>query len=241
MSYYNRNRKELNLENHEREYLNHGNCANVFRYGNIILKEYYPGTSYFFRLKPKVFDILKNINNRHFIELFDIYKDMDSLDLFIYRIKKSSFITDAYTAKYYPEDPINILYEPTDYILDNFRELEILFKIFTNNKILTSDVKRDNTIMTNDNIIIIDPDLFFHSSDPQYYISLKNKISILNLLKSIFTDNIYKANMNSSNFLLAANYLNDLINIKITEETDITFEISKKLKRFKKPIDYFIK
>ena len=29
--------------------------------------------------------------------------------------------------------------------------------------------------------------------------------------------------------------------IKITEETDITFEISKKLKRFKKPIDYFIK
>ena len=132
MAYYNRNCEKLQLKKRKLEYLNEGQCAEVYKYSDIIFKKYFSGTNKRFRLNPETFDILRTINNQHFIELYDIYKEMSLLDLFQYKNNdKLPFVVDAYTAKYYDNDYENkIIYEPVDYLLDNFRELEILFKLF---------------------------------------------------------------------------------------------------------------
>lgn len=57
------------------KYLNSGECAKVLHNKDIIFKEYYSKTPFDCILNEKRFDILKNINNPHFIELFDIYSD----------------------------------------------------------------------------------------------------------------------------------------------------------------------
>ena len=129
-AYYDRDCKKMKL-NRNMQYLNHGCCAHVFTDKDIILKKYFKKTPWICRLKPKMFDLLKDINNPHFIELYEIYQSLNLIQLFKYKQQKFQFITSAYSAKYYEEASIDILYESIDYILDNFRELEILFKIFS--------------------------------------------------------------------------------------------------------------
>ena len=159
MSYYNRNHKKLKVN--ALEYLNSGECAKILCNKDIVLKEYYSETILNSRLNGKMFDILKNISNPHFIELFDIYSCFDFIELLENKIGILPFIVDAYTAKYYSDNSVNVLLEHKDYILDNFRELELLFKIFSENMICTDDIKRDNTVIGKDGIVIIDPDLFY--------------------------------------------------------------------------------
>lgn len=129
MAYFNRNYQRLKLD--DMKYLNSGGCAKVLYDGDIIFKEYYSETILNCRLNVKMFDILKNIKNPHFVELIDIYSDFDFIELFKNIVKILPFIVDAYTAKYYSDNSTNVLLEHKDYILENFRELEMLFKIFT--------------------------------------------------------------------------------------------------------------
>lgn len=136
MTYYNRNYEKITLKKSSLKFLDCGTCGKILHNKNTIFKEYFPTTSPRFRLKPEEFDILKNIDNPHFIKLFDIYTNLSLLKLLKNKRKKSPFKIDAYTAKYYPDDSVDALYEQKDYILDNFKELEILFDIFTNNAIL---------------------------------------------------------------------------------------------------------
>ena len=71
-----------------------------------------------------------------------------------------------------------------DYILDNFYELEKLFKIFSDNKIVADDVRRDNVIIGKENIVVIDPDLFFITNVFGEQIELKNKYKLLKTIIS---------------------------------------------------------
>ena len=188
MSYYNRNYKKIKLS--AMEYLNSGECAKVFYNKEIIFKEYYSKTRLNCRLSEKMFDILKKINNPHFIELFDIYSDFDFIELLKNKLKILPFIVDAYTAKYYPDDSINVLFEHKDYILDNFKELEVLFRIFSENMICTDDIKKDNTVISKDGIVIIDPDLFYTMQSSREFISALNKKKLLNLFRSILINSM---------------------------------------------------
>lgn len=232
MAYYNRNHKRLKLNG--MKYLNYGGCAKILYNKDIIFKEYYSETAPSCKLSPKMFDMLKQINNPHFIELFDIYSDFDFIELVKNKMELLPFIVDAYTAKYYPDNSVNALYEQKDYILDNFRELEILFDIFSQNKICTDDIKKSNTIISKTGIIIIDPDLFYTSESSKESISTLNKKNLLDLFKSICMNSA----TNELNYVKLKTFTdNELANIIVTENTDITYEISKKLKYIKKPIE----
>ncbi len=233
MDYYNRNHKKLKLNG--MQYLNSGDNAKVLYNAEMVFKEYYSETVLNCRLSEKMFDILKNINNPHFIELFNIYSNFDFVELLKNKIGILPFTVDAYTAKYYPDNSINVLFEHKDYILDNFRELEILFGIFTENMIRTHDIKRDNTIISKDGIIIIDPDLFNIIKTSKEFLSSLNKKDLLNLFRSIIMDSVEKEpNYGDLSFINA-----ELVNIEVRENTDITYEIYKKLQNIKKPIELF--
>ena len=160
MSYYNRDCKRLSINKKNMDYLKMGGCANIWHDSNIVFKEYFCDTVPVLRLSGEMFDFLKTINDPHFIELYDIYSKMSLLKLFKYKRDSQFFTVDAYTAKYYPDNSVNVLTAPVDYILDNFRELDILFDIFTKHQVVTCDIKRENSILSHDGIVIIDPDLF---------------------------------------------------------------------------------
>lgn len=238
MAYYNRNGKAFKTNKEQMEYLTSGECASICHNDKIILKEYFSDTLINCRLDPKIFDILKDIDDEYFIKLIEIYSDMDLLELFQYKINIRKFLVDAYTAVYYKDDSVNVLYEPKNYLLESFLGLERLFGIFTDNSIVTENLKRKNAILSPSGIIIIDPDTFYKSTLPKEDIAIANKKELLTLLRSICISCIEK-NENYESIL--GNIILDLADISIDNNTNITDELSKKLKYVKKPVEYLVK
>ncbi len=85
-------------------YLNKGSCAKIYYNKKIILKKYYSETPINLRIKEDIFNILKDINNRNFIELYNIYSTYKET-------LNHQSITSAYTAKYYKDNSINPILE----------------------------------------------------------------------------------------------------------------------------------
>ena len=100
----------INLKN--MTYLNKGSCAKIYYNKRIILKKYYAETPINLRIKEDIFNILKDINSRNFIELYDIYSTYKE------NLNQQS-ITSAYTAKYYKDNSINPILENKNYLLEN--------------------------------------------------------------------------------------------------------------------------
>lgn len=163
---------------------------------------------------------------------------MDKSELREYKLNNRKFIVDAYTAKYYSDDSVNILCEPIDYILDNFHELEKLFDIFTDNSIVTADIKRKNAILSHSGIIIIDPDAFSISIMPKHRIAIWNKIKLLALFRSVLKSSMNNIE-NCDDGLM--NIFFNLGTVDVDSKTDVTYELSKELKHVKWPREYLKK
>jgi len=233
MPYYNRKLERLDLS--DMKYMTKGGCANIYRNDDIVFKQYYSNTSYSMRLNSDMFDLLKQIDEPHFIKLFDIYSKLNYLVMLKNKIVLSNFKVDGYTAKYYVDNTIDVLYENKDYMLENFYELEKLFNIFSDNRIITTDVRRENVVIGKNNIVVIDPDLFYFTNIINSKIELKNKEKLLKLFRSILVDAV-------SNFPLYNKYIkciDELCNIEINENTEVIHEMSKRLNYIKKPIELF--
>ena len=242
MKYYSRDCKKLSLNTKTLKYLDSGECARVRYDDKLIFKEYYISTEPEYRLSPEMFAIFETIDNQHFMKIYNIYSRMNGLRLLSTKTKILPFTIDAYTAKYYKDDNVDVLEAPKDYLLDNFRELEDLFTLFTTNKINPADLKRRNTILNNNGIILIDPDSFSLSSDSKIDLSLKNKKALLNLFKDILLECAYKKEECQQNIVSISEKIKaDLTDFAISENTEITNELSKKLKYVKKPIAYLTK
>lgn len=243
MSYYNRDCKKLDLS--RLRYLDSGGCANIYCNSKIIFKKYFNNIDDRDKINTDLFYLLKEINNPHLIKLFDIYSNMNLLKLILYKMDVTPFKVDGYTAKYYEDDSVKFLYADIDYILDNFKELESLFKTFTDNGIVTSDIKRNNTILSPDSIIIIDPDRFSFSNESQSSIAIHNKKKLLQLFRSLCYYSSKDLEYEYGEYYHIRKKIESQFNsddaIIITDKTNITDEISKKLKYTKTPIDYFLK
>ena len=235
MAYFNRDYKTLSLG--DMEYLNSGACAEVLYNGDIIFKRYYPETLSECKLDAKMFDMLKTIDNPHFIKLLDIYQDCNFNEMVKHFIGLLPFAVDAYTAKYYSDNSIDVLLESKDYILENFRELELLFNIFTENRICVCDLKRDNSIIGKQGIVVIDPDLFYIASYPIENISRVNKERLLAFFRNIIYHFLVK---HKENYIKNRMILDSiLVNFYVDSDTDVTSELSNKMKQIKRPIEIF--
>ena len=242
MSYISRNGKELNVDLDNMEQIITGYCSMVYHDSDIIFKEYYPNIRKELRLSVEAFNFFKNINNPHFIELYDIYCNYEFYESLSYLLRERLFKVDGYTAKYYSDDSVNVLLEHKDYLLDNLKELEDLFNYFSLHRVYLDDVRRSNTILGVDGIVIIDPDLFVLdycsdiSSGKKSNINLENKKTLLNLINDLFVSGIDEIS-SCINTLRADSFFN----FKVGEDTDIISEVSKRLRHVKKPIDYVVK
>ncbi len=102
--------------------------------------------------------------------------------------------------------------------------------------ICTDDIKKDNIVISKDGIVIMDPDLFYTMQSSREFISALNKKKLLNLFRSILINSL----KNEQNYGKIITFIdNELVNFQIKGDTDITYEISKKLKYTKRTIELF--
>lgn len=237
MSYYDIDGNLLDIDKEKMIFLNSGKCARILHDDDIIFKEYYSVTEPNYRLNVKVYNVLKDINNPHFMKLLNAYSQMNIFDLQKYKTGIKEFKIDAYTALLYPNEEIDIFGKDKAYLLDNLYELENLLDVFTNNSIIVEDLKRDNVTMDSNSVVIIDPDLFYFSDLPKENITRENKIKLLLLLEHILVCSAIK----HPNRREIIDRLGEFIELDVDGKTNITYEFSKKLSYVNKPIDYFVK
>lgn len=245
MAYYSENFKKLELPTDELEFLCEGGTSNVFRFNDLIYKEYFDITPIRCTLKSDVYEALKTIDSKNMMKIYNIYSDKNLLMLYMNGLFRKTFQIKAYIAKYYEEDPTNIFTKSVDYFLDNCKRLDELAKTMTEASIVMYDVKRWNTILTRDNIVIIDPDYFSLTDADKEVTLFNNKEAILNLLHDIFAISILeflpKTDLlqHFENCRIIDLHFKEFFDVQLTCDTDIAYELSKKLRHVKKPIDYF--
>lgn len=130
------------------------------------------------------------------------------------------------------------MFEQKNYLLENIGKLEKLFETFSNYKICVEDVKRRNTVINRNEIIIIDHDLFyiFNENASKDFMSLVNKRKLLELVRSIMVNSEF----GEVDYLTFENGINmEILDFKVSDETNITNEVAPKLKYMKKPIYFF--
>ncbi len=130
------------------------------------------------------------------------------------------------------------MFEQKNYLLENIEKLEKLFETFSDYKICIEDVKRRNTVINRNEIIIIDPDLFyiFNENASKDFMSLVNKRKLLELVRSIMVN----SESGEVDYLTFENGINmEILDFKVSDETNITNEVAPKLKYVKKPIYFF--
>lgn len=230
MGYYNRTGTKLNIRENNFIYLGSGYQAEVFRDGTKAIKKYYKNTDSG-RISLSVFDYLKDISNPHLIQFEDVFWERNSFPLAQAKSDLSYF--DGYISKYYQEEPINVLLAPTDYLLDNVRELDCLMERFANDGIQARDLSRSNAILSSDGIVLIDPDEFCEGKD-KIANAYDNKRRLVGLLKDVCRFSVLPQ------FGITLKEVSNLMNVETHYDTDIAYQLSKKLGASSRPIDYFL-
>ena len=194
-------------------FFDEGGTATIYKNDYIMLKKYKSYCPSKLRISENVFNVLKDINNSSFVKLNDIIIGNDQID--------------GYTYNYIPSNNINIVDESVDYTLENLKKLEKLIKKFNKLHITMIDTKSTNAILQNNNIVIIDPDMYFidNSTDTR----IINNKALIELFKSLYLNCFYGYSFEYENII------NDLFDIDISKK-DLTRELSKKL-ICKRPID----
>lgn len=146
------------------------------------------------------------------IKIYDLlYEDIDLSEL------------SGYTAKYYEDKKINIFDKDLDYVLDNMNNIEKLFDELSKNIIRVKDLKYKNTILMDDKIILIDPDAYKKVNYSESSLRIINKKELLSLFKNIYICCLSKKD--------SCKKIYDLFDIKVDKSTNITYELSKKMKK----------
>ena len=189
--------------------------AVIYKKNNVLYKKYTDNFyASFFGVNEDVFYALKSIDNKHLMKLYKLHK------------KDGEIL--GYTCKYIKPDKINILKENISYTLDNLRELEKLNEILTKLNIEINDAHEGNIILQKNNVIIIDIDLYCIKSRSHDYFIIHNKEEILNYIRRLYLERIYDNEVIKK--------IKELFNFKISKDTELSYELSKRL-TCKRPID----
>lgn len=221
-------KKTFSLEDYGFYCFDRGSCAEVSTNGEIVLKIYDKKTPKDYRIDSSMFEILKGYNNPHFIELYEIFHKRDIINSWKYKYGKS-YTPFAYTTKFYRKENIDVLKASKEYLLENFYEIELLFEEFSKELIAVDDAKNSNVVLTKDNIVIIDPDMFCKFGNKRSIVQVLNKEELLVLFESIVLNgfNIIDKNDYEQKKKLIKSLLTG---IKIDDRTQVTYELAKKLR-----------
>lgn len=231
MKYYDENGKEViipdDVLNNE---VGHGVCATVYRYSDDLCIKRYDRDIYFdyCLLNTSIYDDLKTIKSDNLVDIkMPLYKDNKS-------------IIDAYLLTYYKEQYDDFLEIPTEYLLYNLEEILKLIKEISEYKIRLDDLKRENIILTKDNIVLIDPDRWYYKfKDSEKEIEKLNINNIMGMFSEITEKSLQD---NHLDFLIENNLYVYVISSKLfplTSNKDRAMKVlSKRLNGYKRPIDY---
>lgn len=234
MIYYTKDNKEIIIPDEIfNKGDNHGKCGTIYKYSdNLCIKRYDRGI-YFDHclLNTDIYEDLKNIKNENLVDIKTaLYKD-----------KNNKTVTDAYLLTYYEEKYDDFLEIPTEYLLYNLEEIFKLIKKISEYKIRLHDLKRENIILTKDNIVLIDPDRWHY----EYLTKDKNEIEKLNInnIMGMFSEITEESlHDNHLDFLIENNLYDYIISSKLfplTSNKDRAMKVlTKRLNGYKRPINY---
>ena len=123
-----------------------GHNADTYKVGDTTLKIYHDDC-YGDRISDKVFDNLKTVNNACFIKLRDKeYGDNNIIKQYYYDYieKVNKLMIDL----------------PMDYTYESIIKLQELLNMLNELRIYIEDANSENVIVSNNNIVVIDPDLY---------------------------------------------------------------------------------
>lgn len=144
----------------------------------------------------------------------------------------------GYTMKYYDDYDIDILTTTTEYTLDNLYSLRDSIQRMTVNNIYIHDMHTGNIILGDSEITVIDADLYtFNQIYDNNALRIKNFTALNNLFIEIYMDAIRKYHNEYFNYN-TKEIIRQLFN-SFSEQT--TYKMSKKLIKYKYPIDYLKK
>lgn len=202
-------------------YLDHGLTANIyFMEDKRLLKRYYAYTSKLVKLDEDIFTLLKELNDPNIVKIHEMLFDEPSL-------YKTGYIMD-----YIKPDNVDYLTNISSIFLEHIHEIEKVVDRLSKERVRVMDLKNSNVVITNNGMIIIDPDKYrIVDYDPTY----ANKDQILYLAYSIL--NFSKSPSKDSLDRLSLLKMKQAI--EIDESMSITSQLSKKLTPSRKPIDIF--
>ena len=232
MIYYTKDNNKIFISNSILNKENgHGKCGTVYKYNDdLCIKIYNRGIDFdHCLLNTDIYEDLKKIKSDNLVDIkMALYKD-----------KENKSITDAYLLTYYEEKYDDFLEIYTDYLLYNLEEIFKLIKEISIFKIRLHDLKRENLILTKNNIVLIDPDRWYFDNLSKEKIEKLNVNNITGLFGEIVKESLKN---NYLDFLIENNLYDYVISNKLfplTSNKDRAMKVlSKRLNGYKRPIDY---
>ncbi len=220
------NKKVIIDESILSNFINNGEYGNVYRYNENQCIKIYNDKEFKikFFLTTYLYNYLKEISSTNLV----------SIDELLFKDNKYMFQADAYIMEYYEAIYQNILLVPSDYLIENLEKLLILSKELSKKHIIIDDLKKDNTIFTEDKIVLIDIEHYILDRNiSQREISKINNSTISCLFNQI-TLNELKKYYDSQ---IGAIYANKLFPVTSRSDTQVKV-LSKRLSGYKTPLDY---
>ena len=184
MEYYNHEGKLVTYDILSRKKTLNGECSNVYVFDDYVVKQYYKYTHDRNRVHYETYEIVNNLNNNHLLKIQELLIEREKYDTL--KSAEDNFketIIDAYIAPFYKSDKSSILDKNTDFILEMLNELKDLAIKLASKKVALDDVKPENLIIQENNMIIIDWDKFNVVDDEVDLITSYNIYFILYLFE----------------------------------------------------------
>lgn len=232
MYYYNSKGELICFNLGESKY--QGKSSRIFQLkDDYYLKQYFSYSTSNVRMNQELFNILKRLDHPHINKVLELYYDSA-------KIKSKEYLTshiqnldvDAYKYLYIEDRFANIIKESTEYLLYNLQKLEELTYIFTELGIWMKDFKRENTVFYKDKIILIDLDCCKLVKNNSYDDIQRNNTDCL---QELFIDLFEKCKSYSYR------YEDEVFELFTKEGNSLTSSVSKKLCKYKTPLDYIKK
>lgn len=230
MVFYTRDLRKFEVDICPKLSIGDGVSSMVYRNDDMAIKLYYDWAKTTFMSECR-FDALSSVKSDNYIELHDLIMKVKAYDPEKY-IRENGFKIDGYTARYYVQDETNPMFKPSSYLISNIEGLQELTEQLVKKRIRLRDIDVENTILTKDKIVLIDPDLYEVTSESKKELRMGNTYEIFFLIKLIMYG--YSGELQDS----VMNYFTEFEEQNAFECLD---QVKRELSRVRTPIEMFEK
>lgn len=221
MILYNEKEEKVRFRTSEDNFIDKGLYGNVYRTSLLTCAKIYRGHNAR-EIDPEVLKKIRDLSLRNFYEIYDLLYAKDGT-------------FKGYFMKYYDSFDMDILTTPVDYTLNNYFVLRDSIAQLTSNNIWAFDMHEENVILGESTMTVIDADLFtFNKFYSQARLAEKNNQALNSLFYQLYIETINKYHQDYVKYIISKS-VQDLFSA-VSEKG--TYDMTKKLIRYKYPIDY---